>query len=97
MIHDSLGLDAIFLLGGASREDPVFPIRLSSGDMMIMSGPCRRNYHGVPRIIENSLPKPLSSSSVNEPKVNHDTDRDWLIAASLIQDARINVNIRQVM
>ena len=43
----SFGLDAVFLLGGATRDDPVTPILLRHGDVMLMSGACRRNYHGT--------------------------------------------------
>lgn len=77
----SLGLDAIFLVGGKTRDDPVLPFRLSSGDIIILSNECRRYYHGIPRIIENSMPN---------------FDNNLNIASKLIDNARLNINIRQV-
>src|SRR5437016_2765006 len=64
--NHSLGNAAIFLIGGATREiDPV-PILLRSGDVIIMSGPaCRRAYHGVPRILEGTLPHHLRSQGLD--------------------------------
>lgn len=46
----SLGDDALFRMGGRSRQDPTRSIRLRSGDLMIMSGPSRLFYHGIDRI-----------------------------------------------
>ena len=44
-IH-SLGLPAVFLVGGITRNTPPFAIRLCSGDALLMAGPCRRAFHG---------------------------------------------------
>ena len=51
-----LGCAAIFLIGGPTRDTEPIPILLRSGDVLIMSGPCRRAYHGmhsptVPRFV----------------------------------------------
>lgn len=91
LISLSLGASCIFLLGGATRDDPVLPMLLASGDVVIMSGGSRTFYHGVPRILtaaKDGCPTPLAASS-------HDSDeiRD---ALELLGDARININIRQV-
>jgi alkylated DNA repair protein (DNA oxidative demethylase) len=43
----SLGLPAIFLWGGARREDPTSKIRLGHGDVMVWGGEDRLNFHGV--------------------------------------------------
>src|SRR5262249_4545522 len=85
LISLSLGAACIFLLGGPSRDDPVLPIHLQSGDILIMSGESRRFYHGVPRILPNSLP----SSDVS-------MDLDTRCALEILGDGRININIRQV-
>ncbi|XP_067011569.2 nucleic acid dioxygenase ALKBH1 [Anabrus simplex] len=47
----SFGQSAIFLLGGPSVEDKPAAMFLRSGDIVIMSGPSRLCYHGVPRIL----------------------------------------------
>jgi alkylated DNA repair protein (DNA oxidative demethylase) len=46
----SLGDDALFRLGGPKRNDPTTSFRLSSGDVMILSGPARHCFHGIDRI-----------------------------------------------
>ena len=87
LISFSFGLDAIFLLGGPTREDAVVPFRLRSGDILIMSNECRRNYHGVPRILEGTNPAELLESG---------TAVEDKVLSSLMKDARINLNVRQV-
>ncbi|KAJ3509218.1 hypothetical protein NMY22_g16368 [Coprinellus aureogranulatus] len=52
LVSISLGNAGIFLIGGDTRDAEPVPILLRSGDVVIMSGPCRRAYHGVPRILE---------------------------------------------
>ncbi|KAF8582644.1 hypothetical protein K439DRAFT_1413026 [Ramaria rubella] len=88
LVSISLGNAAIFLIGGLTRYIEPVPILLRSGDIIIMSGPgCRRAYHGVPRILENTLPMYLRSS---------ESDDDWQPFAEYLQTTRINVNVRQV-
>lgn len=88
LVSISLGNSAVFLIGGITRDvDPV-PIVLRSGDIVIMSGPgCRRAYHGVPRILGNTLPAHLRVEG---------QDKDWEPYANYLQTTRINVNVRQV-
>jgi alkylated DNA repair protein (DNA oxidative demethylase) len=50
----SLGDTALFRLGGLRRADPTGQIRLASGDVCLLSGPARRAYHGVDRILAGS-------------------------------------------
>jgi alkylated DNA repair protein (DNA oxidative demethylase) len=47
----SLGDTALFRLGGPERESPTRPVRLSSGDLVVLEGPSRHWYHGVDRIL----------------------------------------------
>jgi len=84
-----LGNAAIFLIGGLTRDTEPVPILLRSGDAIIMSGPaCRRAYHGVPRILENTLPQYLEVG---------DGDIDWTKELEeYLRTTRINVNVRQV-
>ncbi len=46
----SLGDDALFRFGNATRGGKTESIWLSSGDVVIMGGPARLTYHGVDRI-----------------------------------------------
>jgi len=50
----SLGDTAVFRLGGETRSDPTRTVRLSSGDICVLSGASRRFYHGVDRILAGS-------------------------------------------
>ncbi|RPD59157.1 hypothetical protein L226DRAFT_553635 [Lentinus tigrinus ALCF2SS1-7] len=87
LVSMSLGCAAIFLIGGLTRDDPPTPILLRSGDIVVMSGPaCRRAYHGVPRILEGTLPPHLEGGS----------DADWEYYEEYLRGTRINVNVRQV-
>ncbi|KAI7884931.1 hypothetical protein K492DRAFT_204403 [Lichtheimia hyalospora FSU 10163] len=87
LISLSFGHACIYLLGGTTRDTEPIPIHLKSGDLLIMTGQCRKAYHGVPRIIENSLPEYLS------PCIKDD---DWKLYGSYMKTSRINLNIRQV-
>lgn len=77
LLSMSLGLDAIFVLGGLVREDAVIGIRVKSGDISVLSGKSRLFYHGVPKIIKGTGPECLND-------------------ITLMKEARININIRQV-
>ena len=87
MSYGRLGNAAVFLIGGKTRETDPVPILLRSGDVVIMSGSCRRAYHGVPRILEGTLPEHLKNTS---------DDGDWGPFAEYLETTRINVNVRQV-
>ncbi|EIW60838.1 uncharacterized protein TRAVEDRAFT_36424 [Trametes versicolor FP-101664 SS1] len=85
LVSISLGCAAVFLIGGLTRDDPPTPILLRSGDVVVMSGPaCRRAYHGVPRILEGTLPSHMEGGD------------DWDIYEEYLRATRINVNVRQV-
>jgi len=89
LVSISLGNAAIFLIGGLTRDIKPMPILLRSGDVVIMAGPaCRRAYHGVPRILENTLPQQFEVSS---------DDIEWTEEyEEYLRTTRINVNVRQV-
>jgi alkylated DNA repair protein (DNA oxidative demethylase) len=53
----SLGDAARFVIGGLSRRDPVSPLILRSGDVLVMGGPSRLRYHGVTRILPGTAPE----------------------------------------
>ena len=46
----SLGNDCLFRVGGTSRGGKTQSFRLTSGDVMMLSGPARLAFHGVDRI-----------------------------------------------
>lgn len=92
-IFHSLGNAAVFLIGGLTRETEPVPILLRSGDIVIMSGPaCRRAFHGVPRILEGSLPRHLTADAV----VEKGAREEWRPYEEYLGTSRININVRQV-
>ncbi len=57
----SLGADCRFRLGGPKRADKSIAFTLSGGDALVLSGPARRCFHGVDRILPSML-APLPGS-----------------------------------
>lgn len=51
----SLGADCRFRLGGPKRADKAVAFTLSGGDALVLSGPARRCFHGVDRILPSML------------------------------------------
>ena len=47
IVSVSLGLPAIFLVGGAERRDRPQPIGVRSGDILVFGGPARLLFHGI--------------------------------------------------
>ena len=85
LVSISLGESAMFLVGGTSRDDPPVSLLLQSGDAVIMSGPSRRVFHGVPRVLQDSMPWALLDG----------WDASDLMK-QFIRGTRININVRQV-
>jgi alkylated DNA repair protein (DNA oxidative demethylase) len=52
IVSVSLGLPAIFLLGGDSRKDKLQRIPLQHGDVLVWGGPARLRHHGVLALAE---------------------------------------------
>ena len=50
IVSVSLGCPCVFLLGGRSRDVAPTAVLMRSGDAIVLTGPSRRCYHGVPRI-----------------------------------------------
>lgn len=100
LVSFSFGHSAVFLIGGTTRDEKPMALFLRSGDAMIMSGSCRRAYHGVPRIIEGTLPSYLDEidkwDAEDQTKATKEDRDDWKIFAEYLRTTRINVNIRQV-
>lgn len=61
----SIGLPAIFLLGGSTKdEEPVVPILVRPGDVMLLGGECRLCYHGMARVIPPEVKLPLVGKTI---------------------------------
>ena len=87
IISFSLGQTAIFLMGGDNLNIVPLPIFIRSGDVLIMAGKSRNNYHGVPRIIANTIPDFL---------LDYIEKSDFPPSViKFLSKARINYNVRQ--
>ena len=90
LISMSIGLSAIFLIGGLSREDsPVRAVIVRSGDLSILSGPSRLLFHGVPKI--------LPEQSITYPETFNEENSNIEHCIKLMKNCRININVRQVI
>jgi alkylated DNA repair protein alkB family protein 1 len=112
IVSISLGRPAIFLLGGKSLDDePVLPILLRSGDVMILGGDCRLNYHSMARLLPTHLPAdqscaplPRSDRSTQiqleqifgDPNQQVPIDTEKELLNQFLSDHRVNINLRQV-
>ncbi|KAJ8658257.1 alkylated DNA repair protein AlkB [Lichtheimia ornata] len=91
LISVSLGNSCIYVIGGTTQDTEPVPLALHSGDIVVMTKPCRKFFHGVPRIIEDTLPEYLSA-----PLPDTDEDDDWELYSEFLKTSRININVRQV-
>ena len=57
IVSVSIGDTARFVVGGLSRRDPMRPLMLRSGDVIVMGGPSRLRFHGVTRILPGTAPE----------------------------------------
>lgn len=57
IVSVSLGMPAVFLLGGFRRRDPVQTILLHHGDVVVWGGTDRLRYHGVKKILSQPHPQ----------------------------------------
>ena len=56
IVSVSLGLPAVFLFGGARRQDRASRVRLESGDVVVWGGPARLTFHGVAPLADGEHP-----------------------------------------
>jgi alkylated DNA repair protein alkB family protein 1 len=83
VISISLGRSAIFLLGQTQKElEPVVPILVRPGDVMLLAGGSRLCYHGMARVlpfdvdvVAPRLSNSNSCSQIDSDDSNHDDDR----------------------
>ncbi|CAO3651371.1 unnamed protein product [Cunninghamella echinulata] len=90
LISISLGNACIYLLGGENRETKPVALYLRSGDIIAMTKLCRRSFHGVPRILEDTLPEYLKTEG------DYPDAPNWPLFGHYMSTSRININIRQV-
>jgi alkylated DNA repair protein (DNA oxidative demethylase) len=56
IVSVSLGISAVFLLGGMKRQDPTSKLHLSHGDVVVWGGPARLRFHGVQPLVRARHP-----------------------------------------
>lgn len=72
IVSVSLGRPAVFLLGGKSLDcEPVLPMILRPGDVMIMGGDCRLNYHSMARLLPRQLPTPWDAAATENASMDN--------------------------
>ncbi len=65
VVSVSLGDDALFRFGGATRKGATQSIKLVSGDVVVFGGPARRMFHGVDRIVPGSSQRVPGGGRIN--------------------------------
>jgi alkylated DNA repair dioxygenase AlkB len=66
VVSVSVGRPAVFLLGGPTLDStmmPVIPIIVRSGDVLILGGPCRLNYHSMARLLPDHVNQGTTAAS----------------------------------
>jgi alkylated DNA repair protein alkB family protein 1 len=105
----SMGLSAIFLLGGNTKEDePVIPILVRKGDVLCLGGDIRMNFHAMVRLLPHTVPIPKIEQNLC-PTLDQQVTLEKLSLASseipsedrhaleeYLSHHRININVRQV-
>ncbi len=84
IVSISVGCDAVFLMGGQTKDVVPTAVWLHSGDAVILLGPARQCYHGVPRV----RPGQLACAAA----ITNATDGDFI---DYMQQTRVNISIRQ--
>jgi alkylated DNA repair dioxygenase AlkB len=102
IVSFSMGRPAVFLLGGPTRNDPVTPILVWPGDVMMMGGATRLNYHAMARLLPADKLPPARSVGSSEgassaPLLHTPVPENELEPLrALLESHRININLRQV-
>ena len=106
IVSFSMGRPAVFLFGGDTRNDPVVPILVRPGDVMIMGGKTRLNFHCMARLLPARAGLPNDEKEGAADLLDHqignikgmplpsDTERAAL--ERYLWEHRININLRQV-
>jgi alkylated DNA repair protein alkB homolog 1 len=107
IVSMSLGLPAVFVLGGTTVHDPATAILLRPGDALVMGGASRLAMHAMARLLPHAAAVSLPKSRITPP--DDDNADDFFEDESIIPSAdeaaflqtylqyhRININVRQV-
>jgi len=60
IVSVSLGLPAVFLWGGATRQNKAARLALAHGDVLVWGGPSRLNYHGIAKLKPGAEPERIN-------------------------------------
>lgn len=98
LVSLSLGCDGLFIaaLEGAVEGDTCSSLvmRLRSGDAVLMSGPARYAWHGVPQILAGTCPAWMEDWPAGQADMGgEDRYAHW---KGWMQKKRINLNVRQM-
>lgn len=101
VVSISLGLPAIFLLGGTTRNEAPLPLLVRPGDVMFLGCESRLAFHGMAKVIPN-LNEDLSSLLYCDLSLPPESsieilDTERALVESFLSRHRININIRQVL
>ncbi|XP_076834903.1 nucleic acid dioxygenase ALKBH1 isoform X2 [Brachyhypopomus gauderio] len=105
LLSFSFGQTAVFLLGGAKRQDAPTAMFMRSGDVMVMSGPSRLLYHAVPCLVAAPASEPLPSclgarpteDAAEDALVRPVSEQDWEVCSRYLLTSRVNMTVRQVL
>ena len=96
------GCTGLFLLGGRTRQDAPVAFYVRSGDALIMGGPVRTAYHGVPRILAEPAGVAAFDAAIDAAQQRPDgrfaavTPAEWALLRQYMATCRLNINMRQV-
>mmetsp|Transcript_22362 Transcript_22362/g.33036 ORF Transcript_22362/g.33036 Transcript_22362/m.33036 type:complete len:514 (-) Transcript_22362:600-2141(-) len=77
VVSISLGLPAIFLLGGDTKDcEPVVPILVRPGDVYLLAGDSRLCYHGMARVITSDASTLLPALTLGKNELNSSFAKD---------------------
>jgi alkylated DNA repair protein alkB family protein 1 len=103
----SMGRPAVFLLGGKTKDcSPIVPILIRPGDVMVMGGDCRLNYHSMARLLPDTkclpsidvdrVPAPTQQVPSTLEAGSPISMQDERALQAFLEKHRININVRQV-
>lgn len=96
LVSVSLGCEAVFVCGrgaedATASETRISPIKLRSGDALLMSGESRYAWHGVPKVLPETCPEWLQ----DWPAVGKNEER-FAAYKGWMKRKRVNLNVRQM-
>ncbi|KAG8625477.1 hypothetical protein KVT40_007228 [Elsinoe batatas] len=94
LVSISLGCNGLFM-AGLDKPDgcSMATMRLHSGDVVVMSGPARYAWHGVPKVLSDTCPAWLGDWPVTPRDNDSEQYASW---RGWMANKRINLNVRQM-